>query len=300
MQKLNKINKVALAYFSPTLTTRRTLKSIIKPLMKSDNGDRGIQIEELDLTRPESRKDPLTLMEGDVDLLIFGVPCYEGRVPEVMRDYLQDVALVNIPTVAVVVYGNVILGKSLSQLTSLLSDHGAKVFAVGSFIGEHSFTDSFVKVATDRPDTKDIFLAEQLGKEINLVGIDHPQISLADIPGKLSLLQKILPEGFMSSFGYPSGIIPEKCTKCKTCARICPVGAINPDTLEIDREKCIHCQACVKRCPEGAREIKFKWKFIVDIFFKKPSERRLESWYKINANYWSLSLPGSNFAEENE
>ncbi len=49
-----------------------------------------------------------------------------------------------------------------------------------------------------------------------------------------------------------------KCTGCKICVDICPVGAIeidNQDKAYINNEKCSLCRMCVKQCPENAIEI---------------------------------------------
>ncbi len=58
----------------------------------------------------------------------------------------------------------------------------------------------------------------------------------------------------------PSGVpsfVPKLCNHCEnpSCAKACPVGAINitdGGIVEIDQNKCIGCGACVKACPYGA------------------------------------------------
>jgi NADP-reducing hydrogenase subunit HndC len=46
-------------------------------------------------------------------------------------------------------------------------------------------------------------------------------------------------------------ILPDKCTGCTACSRVCPTGAISGKVKEahvIDTEKCIKCGACVSKC----------------------------------------------------
>ena len=42
------------------------------------------------------------------------------------------------------------------------------------------------------------------------------------------------------------------CTKDCMCLYVCPTGATDTETGQVDFEKCIGCGACVKSCPTGA------------------------------------------------
>ena len=46
---------------------------------------------------------------------------------------------------------------------------------------------------------------------------------------------------------------PDKCVKCGLCARLCPMGSIDPNDVSNVAGKCIKCCACVKKCPKGAK-----------------------------------------------
>ena len=44
----------------------------------------------------------------------------------------------------------------------------------------------------------------------------------------------------------------KKCTKDCLCLFVCPTGATNNETGQIDKEKCIGCGACANACPAHA------------------------------------------------
>ncbi|MDR1117593.1 MAG: NADH-quinone oxidoreductase subunit NuoF [Oscillospiraceae bacterium] len=64
------------------------------------------------------------------------------------------------------------------------------------------------------------------------------------------VVEKRCPSGVCKSLLNYS-ILPDKCTGCTACKRVCPVEAISGEvkkTHVIDREKCIKCGACMEKC----------------------------------------------------
>jgi pyruvate formate lyase activating enzyme len=54
------------------------------------------------------------------------------------------------------------------------------------------------------------------------------------------------------------GLLPERCTQCGACVRVCPQGAISftADGEQLtDRLKCIVCGRCEEVCPSRARKV---------------------------------------------
>lgn len=48
--------------------------------------------------------------------------------------------------------------------------------------------------------------------------------------------------------------ISDECTKCGSCAPVCPSEAITEgeEKYEIDADKCVDCGLCVDECPVSA------------------------------------------------
>ncbi len=44
-----------------------------------------------------------------------------------------------------------------------------------------------------------------------------------------------------------------RCTGCRLCEQVCPVGAINVTYVaQVDKERCTGCGICAENCPLGA------------------------------------------------
>jgi ferredoxin len=64
---------------------------------------------------------------------------------------------------------------------------------------------------------------------------------------------------------------PALCTRCRTCERGCPYGAIRLDPLPVfDMERCFGCWRCYNRCPEHAISTA---RFTGGPFYAGPPER---------------------------
>ena len=134
-------------------------------------------------------------------------------------------------------------------------------------------------MALGRPNQADLSIAAEFGHKLATKGLELPRLSRDDIPGKIKTLFKLLPEGFLGSFGKPSAVNREKCNECGTCVKLCPTDAINEESLEVDMNKCIRCMACVKFCLQGARTVEFRLKGLVDKFMGPAVRSKREPKY---------------------
>ncbi len=243
------LQQIYAMYFSATGTTKKVVTAIADRLSKLKHG---IGATRIDFTLPERRSKVQSFHSGEV--VVFGVPVYAGRVPNVLLKYIRTIQGGGALAVPVVSYGNRNFDDSLIELRDLLEDGGFHTVAGGAFIGEHAFSNT---LAAGRPDEKDLAVAERFADGIfeKLEKIEGIEDSIA-VEGKNPYRPYYVPK---DRGGNPVNILKDRpkvnelCTDCGICAAVCPMGSI--DSLDV-REYvgiCIKCGACVKKCPVQAR-----------------------------------------------
>lgn len=256
------IESATTIYFSPTGTTKKIINSIIKGMGIANN-------EIIDLTLPKVRNSDVPIINGDIVLI--GVPVYATRIPNILKSFLTSLKVSNKPVVLIAVYGNMSEGTTLNELYSITNNSGFNVIGAGSFIGEHSFSTEETPIAKGCPNNGNLNKAKEFGrntmKKIQNVNI-LSDISLEIPQGKVPLIAKILPKNSAKIFTKTPFADMSICSCCNVCVKLCPMGAIDKDTLEINEDLCLRCFCCVKRCPKKARKIIYKPKFLVSKVLK--------------------------------
>ena len=222
--------------FSPTGGTKKVADILMNTLC--------VESIQIDLMDREADFAAQTFQPQDVCLA--AVPSFGGRVPAVAMERLGKLKGNGARVVLVAVYGNRAYEDTLLELEDGLKAAGFRPIAAVAAVAEHSILRQF---AAGRPDQADRRELEAFGAEIAQRIQNDTAPEHLGLPGNRPY--------------HPFGGVPltpqgtRSCTGCETCAKLCPVGAIDPERpRQTDKARCISCMACVAACPEGARKVR--------------------------------------------
>ena len=243
------INKLHLVYFSPSGSTEKIVKLVAEDIP-------GLPVETHDLLTSESREKKYTF--GKNDLVVFG--CMTAGKLFTKTDEVFDCLQGNeTPFIGLVTYGNTYYGIALTEMLKRAEANGFVVAALGAFVARHSIDPSF---GAGRPDDKDKkiirdFAHKAYEKVLNGDLTLHTQPktgwSSLEMGNKIIAYREEHPdEPYTLPASYKAKEISDKCVKCGTCVRHCPVDAINIEEKTFDIEACIGCWGCRNRCPRHA------------------------------------------------
>lgn len=243
--------RILCIYFSPTGTV---LKSVIK-LARSIPLD--CEIICYDFTLPKCREHIPTVRS--TDFVIFGVPVYAGRVPNLMLPYIKSIKGNGAKVIPLVVFGGRAYDDSLVELLGILKNNGFNIFAAAALVARHSFSD---KIGEGRPNAVDILMVENFGKAIyaKLNGANFDKNGFFRLQSLLENLNKDLvyyrpkrKDGDIIDIRKVKPLTNETCNKCGICTFNCPMGAISIDDPSFVCGICIKCCRCVRDCPKEAK-----------------------------------------------
>lgn len=243
------LKKIWAVYWSATGNTDKVVNTVAESL----SGKLGLPLERRSITRPGERRQDLNFEAAD--LVVMGMPTYAGKLPNKMLPFVQEQIHGNgALAVGIVTFGNRSYDNSLAELRASLEASGFHTVAGGAFACRHAFTDA---LAEGRPDWDDKRIMESFAAKIadkvnGLTDIPAP----VTVPGDAAAPYYV-PKG---TDGQPAKFLKAKpqtdlgkCTNCGACARLCPMGAIDPEITALVSGTCIKCQACVRKCTKHAK-----------------------------------------------
>ena len=121
------IKRVHIAYFSPTGTTKRTLRAVAEGFGCSE-------LSETNWGDPKSRA--AILKTGPDELVIAGMPVYYGRIPSLFHEGLP-LRGEGTPFVPVAVYGNRHYDDAVLELKTLGEAAGCVTLGAAAFVAQH-------------------------------------------------------------------------------------------------------------------------------------------------------------------
>jgi len=243
-----KLRRVVRVCFSPTGGTDKVTSALAEALAEQ----LGLPLEHRGFTRPAERAELLTFTRED--LVVVGSPTYAGRLPnKILPDFRTKLRGNGALAVAAVTFGNRSYDSSLAELRAVLAEDGFHTVAAGAFACRHAFTD---ELAYGRPGWSDLFEIKTFAKQIAGKVKSGAELPPVQVPGDPDAPYYI-PKG---TDGSPVNFLKakprtnlSKCTNCGACARLCPMGAIDPKNVASVPGTCIKCQRCVRKCTKGAK-----------------------------------------------
>ena len=212
------------------------------------------QALDVDFTLPDVRKEVQIFNEDD--LVVFGTPVYAGRVPNVLLKYIHTVQGGGALAVPIVLFGNRNYDDALAELQALLVEDGFMSVAAGAFVGEHSFSEI---LGAGRPDNADMEVVEMFAENIyNKLTSDFKPVAgqLLEVGGQYPSKGYYQPRDRKGNPVDIRKVTPktsDSCNNCGLCAKVCPMGSINPENVRELTGICIKCGSCEKKCPMGAK-----------------------------------------------
>ena len=218
------IKKVTGVYFSPAGSTKTVVETTVDELARLFKAE----CRYISLNTPSDRAQEYQFAPDE--LVVFGCPVYAGRLPnKISPDFARCLHGEGTPAVALVTYGGRAYDNALAEMCELLTKNNFKPAAGGAFLCRHVFSD---KLAAGRPDAADLSELRMLAQGAALKLRSEGEIKPPKVPGDAQaayytpLKTDKTPAKFLKAKPSTAAVL---CEKCGLCAKLCPMGAIDPE-----------------------------------------------------------------------
>lgn len=220
-----RIRRVAAVVFSPTGGTLRAAQTVCGLLGGAD------VIDAADTKTPHSF--------GADEIVVVAAPVYAGQLPAV-EGLFENLRGEHTPCIVLAAYGNRHYDDALAQLSARLAERGFWCAGAAACVTPHVFAP---QLGAGRPDEADCAaLTEFCAKVLHKIESGGPP---ADVPGNPNPAPK-------APVPVPRTRDGALCRICNLCAQACPVKAIVPGAIRVNRDRCISCTRCAQVCPYHA------------------------------------------------
>jgi ferredoxin len=186
--------------------------------------------------------------------LIF--PIYGCAVPSYISEFFAKVQLDSKYIFAIMSYG-MYAGGATDNLLKLASKNNIHFSYINKILMVDNYLPNFKMEDQLRNENK-----KQIELNLNKI-VDDINNNKEWFP-KDSFVSKVITKSLSKSHTFKSGVgytnkfkIEDNCTKCGTCAKVCPTDNIQVNSAKpIYSNHCISCLACTQNCPQNCIRLK--------------------------------------------
>ncbi|HRS82455.1 MAG TPA: EFR1 family ferrodoxin [Smithellaceae bacterium] len=224
--------------------------------------DQGLTVELADLRRFDPKRLP------DYDLILVGSPVFYYDIPENVADWLASAPkLTGIPVAAFVSFGGPEGNQhnALCHALHLLAEKEAVPVGMEAFRSIAAYPTPNWDSANQRsgehlPDEATYNRVREFAKQIP-ERVKQGRAFAYSSEMALREMVRMLPLVWLNKKAISKHTVDAaKCIGCRTCVKMCPVGAIHPERQFVDRDQCLACFGCLNNCPADAVVMEYRGK----------------------------------------